>query len=238
MTTPEFVVAIVAVAVGALAQGSIGFGFGTLAAPVLAIVDEDLVPGSVLVLGLTVAAYVAWSERGALDWFGIRWALIGRVVGAFGGAYAVSRLSHNAIAVVLGAIVLSAVAVSVSGWHVRPSPPTLVGAGALSGVMGTLTSVGGPPMALVYQREEAAKLRSTLAGFFLFGASLSLLTLFFSGEFGRTELTGGLVLLPGLVGGLVISRFAHRWLDHGWTRPTVLAMSAAAAVILLVDAAT
>lgn len=238
MTTTEFVVAIVAVAIGALAQGSIGFGFGTLAAPVLAILDEDLVPGSVLVLGFTVAAYVAWSERGALDWFGIRWALVGRVIGSVAGAYAVSRLSHNALAVVLGAIVLIAVAISVSGWHVRPSPSTLVGAGALSGVMGTLTSVGGPPMALIYQREEAAKLRSTLAGFFLFGASLALFTLFLSGEFGRTELTGGLVLLPGLVGGLVLSRFAHRWLDHGWTRPTVLAMSAAAAVVLLVDAAT
>ncbi|MDQ3385935.1 MAG: sulfite exporter TauE/SafE family protein, partial [Actinomycetota bacterium] len=36
---------IVAVLVGALVQGSIGFGLNLIAAPVLALVDPDLVPG-------------------------------------------------------------------------------------------------------------------------------------------------------------------------------------------------
>lgn len=238
MTAAEFAVALVVVGIAALAQGSIGFGFGTLAAPVLALLDEELVPGSVLVLGFTVAAYVAWTERGALDWHGIRWALLGRVVGSIGGAYAVTLLSHDALAVVLAVIVLVAVAISVSRWHVRPTPATLAGAGTLSGVMGTLTSVGGPPMALVYQREQAAKLRSTLAGFFLFGAGLGLVTLTVSGELGGRELGRGLVLLPGLAVGLAVSRWAARWLDRGWTRPLVLAMSGVAATILLVDALT
>lgn len=233
MTVAEYVVASFAVGIGAVAQGSVGFGFGMLAAPVLALIDERLVPGSVLVLGLTVASVVAWQERGALDWRGIRWALVGRVIGTFGGAYAVSRLDPEQLAVALGAFILLAVVLSVAGWHVEPNPQTLVGAGAMSGLMGTLTSIGGPPMALVYQREDAQRLRSTLAGFFLFGASLALVALAFSGELGGRQLLDGLLLLPGLVLGLVASRWLGRYLDHGWTRPAVLGMSTAAAAVLI-----
>jgi uncharacterized protein len=236
VSAAEYLVALAAVILGAVAQGSVGFGFGMLAAPVLALVDEELVPGAVLLLGLTIAVAIAWSERGALDWLGIRWALVGRVLGTLAGAYAVTRLDHDAMAIALGSLVLLAVLISLTGWHVRPTTSTLVGAGMVSGVMGTLTSVGGPPMALVYQREQAAKLRSTLAGFFVFGASLALLALTLSGELGKRQLVDGFVLLPGLLVGLVLSRLLAPYLDRGWTRAAVLALSTATALALVVGA--
>jgi uncharacterized protein len=236
VSAPEYLIALAAVILGAVAQGSIGFGFGTLAAPVLALVDEELVPGAVLLLGLTIAAAVAWNERGALDWLGIRWALVGRVFGTVAGAYAVTRLNHDATSIALGVVVLFAVAISLTGWHVRPTTSTLVGAGMMSGVMGTLTSVGGPPMALVYQREKAATLRSTLAGFFLFGASLALLALAVSGELTRRQVVDGFVLLPGLLVGLALSRLLTPYLDRGWTRAAVLALSTITATALVVSA--
>jgi uncharacterized membrane protein YfcA len=236
VTTASYVIALGAVAIGALTQGAVGFGFGMLTAPILALVDESLVPGSVLILAVIVAAIVAWQERGALDWRGIKWALLGRAVGTALGVLVVSWLSREQFAVVLGTSILVAVALSIAGWHVRPTPRTLVGAGTVSGVMGTLTSIGGPPMALVYQRERAAELRSTLAGFFLFGASLAILSLWASGELGGRQVVDGLLLLPGLVLGVVAARMLGRYLDHGWTRPAVLALCTAAAVALIVDA--
>lgn len=236
MSVAQYLIALGAVMLGAVAQGSVGFGFGMLAAPVLALVDEELVPGAVLLLGLAIAAAIAWKERGALDWLGIKWALVGRVFGTLAGAYAITRLDHDALAIALGVIVLVAVVISLTGWHVRPTTPTLVGAGMVSGVMGTLTSVGGPPMALVYQREQAATLRSTLAGFFLFGASLAIVTLTVSGELGRRQVVDGIVLLPGLLVGLAASRQLAPILDRGWTRGAVLGLSTVAAVALVVGA--
>jgi uncharacterized protein len=233
VTLVEYGVAVVAVGFGALVQGTIGFGFGLLVAPIIALLDERLVPGSVLVLGLTVATVIAWRERGALDWRGIKWALVGRVIGTLVGAYAVTRLDPDQLAVALGGFILLAVVLSVAGWHVRPTPPALVGAGAISGVMGTLVSIGGPPMALVYQRERAQRLRSTLAGFFLFGAAFALVTLAASGELRGRQITDALLLLPGLVVGLVASQHLGRHLDHGWTRPAVLALSSVAAITLI-----
>ena len=50
----------------------------------------------------------------------------------------------------------------------------MVLAGAASGVMGTATAIGGPPMALVWQRNSGARLRGTMSGFFLVGSAMSL----------------------------------------------------------------
>jgi uncharacterized membrane protein YfcA len=234
VTLAQYLVALAAVATGAVAQSSVGFGFGMIAAPVLALVDRDLVPGAVLLLGLLVAVIIAWQERGALDWLGIRWALVGRVMGTVVGGFAVSQLDRNALSIVLGALVLLAVLVSIAGWHVRPTPATLVGAGTMSGVMGTLTSVGGPPMALVYQREQSSTVRSTLAGFFVFGASLALLALLVSGELERGQVVDGAMLVPGLAAGLVVGHMLTPLLDRGWSRAAILGLSAATATALIV----
>jgi uncharacterized membrane protein YfcA len=223
------------VAVGACVQGSLGFGLGLIAAPVLALIDDDLVPGPLLFVGVVLTIIVAAREHAALDWHGIRWALVGRVLGTILGTVVIAFVSDDGLILMLAGSILLAVGLSVAGWQVRPTPGTLVGAGTVSGVMGMLTSIGGPPMALVYQRERAAQLRTTLAGFFLFGASLALVALAIGGEFGGHELLLGLSLLPGLFVGLFASRWMARYLDHGWTRPAVLAFSAFSALLLIVQ---
>jgi uncharacterized membrane protein YfcA len=131
--------------------------------------------------------------------------------------------------------VLAAVALSLAGWTLRPDPPTLLGAGATSGFMGTVTSIGGPPMALVYQRHTGAQLRATLALFFLIGAAFSLLVLSVAGQFGTEELSLGLLLVPGMIAGFLLSRVAAHYLDRGYTRMAVLAFSTAASIALLVQ---
>lgn len=238
MSLSGYLVALAAVTVGAVAQGSLGFGLGMLAAPVLALVDRSLVPGPLLLLGITITAIVAWRERGDLDWRGIRWALVGRVIGTAAGVALVAHLGPDGLAIALASIIIGAVVLSVAGLAVRPTRSTLLGAGTLSGVMGTLTSIGGPPMALLYQREDAARLRSTLAGFFLFGAVLAAAALALAGRIGPGELRDGALLLPGLMVGLAMSGRLRPHLDRGWTRPLVLVMSTLAAVVLLGDALT
>ena len=59
-------------------------------------------------------------------------------------------------------------------------------AGATSGVLGTATSIGGPPMALVWQNSSGPKLRGTMSGFFLVGSVLSIAVLAITGGVGRT----------------------------------------------------
>jgi uncharacterized membrane protein YfcA len=230
-----YLVAVGAVAIGACIQGTLGFGLGLIAAPVLALVDKDLIPGPLLLIGVATTTTVFLRERGSVDWRGMKWAIVGRVAGTGIGAWAVVAFSKDALIVALSLSVILGVVMSVAGWNFRPTTPSLIGAGTLSGIMGTLTSIGGPPMALVYQKESAQRLRSTLAGFFLIGATLSVASLFAGGEFGWHEFRLGLALIPGLVLGLGTSRKMARFLDNRYTRPAVLGFSALSSLTLLIQ---
>jgi uncharacterized membrane protein YfcA len=229
----DIALATAAVAVGACVQGVVGFGLGLIAAPLLALLVPELVPGPLLCVGVPLTLLVAFRERAAIDFHGIRWAIAGRVPGTIAGSVAVALLPDGPLVVLLGCVVLLAVVLSVGGWSVRPTAGTLVSAGLASGFMGTATSIGGPPMAMVYQRVTGPQLRATLAAYFVFGASFSLLTLSVAGEFGTHELELGLTLLPGVLAGFALSWLASRVLDRGYTRVAVLACSAVSAVVLI-----
>jgi uncharacterized protein len=237
MTGAGLVVAAGAVGVGACVQGSVGFGFALLAGPPLLAVDARLVPGPLVVLSLVLNLALVHRERRALDLRSVRWAIVGGLPGAALGAMAVAVLSPRALTVTFALLVLAAVAVAATGHHVAPTSRTLLAAGAVSGFMNTAASIGGPPMALVYQRSPGAELRATLAGFFLVGSCVSLVGLAAFGELAGREAVSGLMLVPALAAGLAFSRRAARRLDAGHTRVAVLAVSATSAGFLLLRAA-
>jgi uncharacterized protein len=100
--------------------------------------------------------------------------------------------------------------------------------------MGTVSGIGGPPIALVYQRAPSATLRATLARYFLVGTMVTIPTLFVVGELGTDEVVASAVLVPGVVAGFVASKPLVHHLDQRSVRPVVLALSAVAALAVLV----
>lgn len=231
----QYVLAVLVVAAGAMIQGSLGFGLGLVSAPALALIDEAFIPGPLLLVGVAVTLTVFIRERGAVDWNGMKWAIFGRVLGTIVGGWAVIAFSKDAVIVLVAVLVLVGVLMTSIGWKIKTNRTTLSAAGLVSGVMGTLTSVGGPPMALVYQRETAQKLRATLAGFFLVGATFSLITLAVSGGMTGHDFALGSFLLPGYVIGMIANRWASRFLDKGYSRVAVLTFSALSSIVLLLE---
>jgi uncharacterized membrane protein YfcA len=126
------------------------------------------------------------------------------------------------------------VALTGSGLRLLPAPGTLLGAGALAGFLGTTSSVGGPPIALVYQHETGPRIRGTLSAFFVVGVVLSLIGLHVVDRFGAVELRLALALLPAAVAGFLLSRRTARWVDAGRTRLAVLAASGASGLFVVV----
>lgn len=231
----QYVLAVLVVALGAMIQGSLGFGLGLVSAPALALIDATFIPGPLLLVGVAVTLTVFLRERGAVDWKGMKWAIFGRVIGTIAGGWAVVAFSKDAVIVLVAVLVLAGVLMTSIGWKINTNRTTLSAAGLVSGVMGTLTSVGGPPMALVYQRETAQKLRATLAGFFLVGATFSLLTLAVSGGMTQHDFALGALMLPGYVIGMIANRWASRFLDKGYSRVAVLTFSALSSIVLLLE---
>jgi uncharacterized protein len=235
LSAADWVLVLAVTMAGACIQGSIGFGLGLVGSPVLALIDHRFVPGPLIAAGVILTVGVLHRERRALRFGVVRWAMVGRIFGSAVGAAAVAAVSEQALGVLFGVLILAAVGLSVAGRQVLPSPRTLLGAGVLSGFMGTTVSVGGPPLALVYQRERGAELRATMAAFMVFGALVSLLMLVLFGQFGTEQLWLSVLLVPGIVAGFGVSRWVAPVLDRRWVRPAVLLVSAASAVVLLID---
>jgi uncharacterized protein len=106
-------------------------------------------------------------------------------------------------------------------------------AGATSGVLGTATSIGGPPMALVWQRNSGARLRGTMSGFFLVGSLMSIAALALTGAIdGRTVLAFA-ALVPAAVAGYALSRRINHFLDPKRLRWLAIGASTVGAVVLI-----
>jgi uncharacterized protein len=226
-----------AVALGALVQGAVGFGLALVAAPFLAIIDPRLLPVPMLILATAHAMLALRREFRHADWTGVGWALLGRLPGIALGVLAVAMLPPRWFAVAVAIIVLTCVALSVVRWRPRPTVPALLVAGIVSGAGGTASSIGGPPVALLYQDAHGPRIRATLGAYFAAGSLLSIAGLLVGGQVDADALRAAALLAPFMIVGFALSSPARRLLDRGWTRPAVLALAAGGALALLGQAA-
>ena len=234
LTTTEWLIASLVLAAGSTLQGAVGTGIGLISVPLLALIEPRLVPGAALFSSLALTGLMLLRERRAVDLFGIKWGIGGRIVGTLVASYLLVSLPTEETSLIIGALVLLGVVLSASGLSVARTTGTLIGAGVLSGIMGTLSSVGGPPMALLYQDAQGPKIRATLAGFFILGTNISLAALILVGNFGWPEFVTALTLVPGVVLGYLLSSRVKVWLDKGYMRPAILAVCAASAIAVIV----
>jgi hypothetical protein len=234
MTVLDIGIAVLVMAAGALLQGAVGFGSNLIAAPLLLLVDERFVPVSVIVASLVLNVLMIRREGVAELDRAIDVALIGLVPGSLVAGLVLASLPERGLSLLFAAIVLVAVGVSAAGWHLRPTRRTLLAAGVAAGFMGTISGIGGPPIALVYQRHRGPVLRATLARFFLVGAVVSVAVLAVTGRIDSDHVVPVLVVIPASVAGFLLSGPLARRIDRGSVRPFVLGLSALAAAAVVV----
>ena len=187
------------IAAGSALQAAVGFGLGMVAAPVLMLLDPVFVPGPILGSSMLLMILVAYRERKSIDLKGLQYAVIGRAVGTAPATYLIAVASQRFFDLIFGATVVFAVIVSWLGKHFHLTKQRALVAGILSGFMGTTSSIGGPPVALLYQHGEPERVRGTLAGFFIFGTFISILGLALAGRFGIREIKFTLLIAPAVV---------------------------------------
>ena len=213
----------------ALLQGAVGFGLGMLAIPFLVYFDIRFVPGPLLVAALTLHMLVLRRDRSGVDASGLSFLLSGRLLGTLPAIWLLAVLPLDSMKLLLALVVLAGAGMGVLHGGGQPTGRVLFGAGAASGFMATVGALGGPPVALIYQRASGLRLRATLAAYFIVGTVVSLGALATIDRFGARELRLSTVLIPGTILGYLLSRRAAAYLDGGYTRTAVLAVSALAA---------
>jgi hypothetical protein len=229
----ETLLAALVVALGAVLQGSIGFGLALVAAPVLVFLDPRLVPGPLILAGLPFMLVLAWRERGAVDRLAIRVPLAGQFVGILLALALLSLIDGQVLSIVVALVVLLGVALSVSGLDPKLNSRNLLLGGILAGFMGTTSSMPGPALALIHQHVSPARMRATLAPFFVLGSLVSLVGLVWTGQMGRDGMAMGLVLVVPALLGLAISSWTAPRVRESAVRPAVLVFAFIAALGLL-----
>jgi uncharacterized protein len=226
------VVGLIIVA-AAIVQLGLGMGFGLTAAPLLALIDPELVPAPTLILGMLSSGWGAIGERQAIAWNEVGVGSIGRVAGVVAATGVLTVLSGGrGFSIAFGLMVGLAVAMSLYGRRIAFNRRTLIGMSTLSGLMATITSVGAPPLALMYQHRPAAEARPTLAAFFALGCLFSLAGLALSGHAGFRDVVLAGLMLPPMLAGIVMARGLRGRFDRRY-RPALLTVAGVAAALLV-----
>ena len=236
MTWLAFSLIATAVLVGGFVQGATGVGFALITAPVIGLLQPALLPVCVLVLMLPLNVYVVWRERAALDRSGAKWITAGRVVGTAGGLWVLVALSASHLAIVVGLATIAAVLATVLAPAFTPGRQAFIASGLVTGITETATGIGGPPLALVYQHQPVAVMRSTVALCFLIGELVSLATRLAAGQVCALQLLAAAQLLPALGLGALLSHAVHHRVNARFLRAFVLVFALVSGFVLLVRA--
>lgn len=175
MFSSTALIAMFLIFLGSFVQTAIGFGLAIVAAPLLFLISADYVPAPICIVALFISILNALKHRSNIELGGLKMALIGRVPGSIAGGILLVLVSKDVLALWLGLLVLFAVAVSLLPYRIEPTPIKMGIAGFFSGFFGTSSAIGGPPMALILQHQEANQLRGNLSAFFVFSSIISLI---------------------------------------------------------------
>lgn len=217
----------------AFLQGVGGVGFTMFSAPVAAIVCPELVPGPLLMLGGCVTFLTAVREYRNIAWSSAGSALAGRAIGSVIAVLALAQLAQRPLNFLFAAMILLAVAMSMAGLRIVASPGNITIAGVFSGVMGTLTSVGAPPLVIALQRSAPATLRATTGAILFFGSLFSLSVLAMAGHFGFRELALGATMVPFMLLGFWSSGRLRQKVSAAVLRRVLLGFCAVSAIGLI-----
>ena len=233
LSLAEATAAVVVTVLASAVQASVGFGAALLAAPALVLIHPAFVPGPMLLSNLFLTVFVARREWSEADFTGLTFVIVGRLAGTGAAAALLATMSRTLFDACFGVLVLAGVLLSIVHGDIVRNRVNLALAGVASGLMGTLSSIGGPPVALVYQSVGPTEFRATLGIHFLVGGAMSFLAIWAVGRFAATEALLAALLVPPALLGYWLSRFAIRWVDARHVRGSVLVLSAAAAVVVL-----
>lgn len=221
---------------GTIMQVGAGVGFGIVTGPGGMLLAPPLVPGTMLCLGFAASAIGAGRISGPIAKAEVAMAFAGRCAGAALAGWLITRVgSQDRFALLFAALTLLGVAMSVSGLRLTPTPPALLVAGFLSGVMATVTTSGGAPIALIYQHQPVEKVRATLNAYFTIGLIPPIVSLWLAGVLDRLAVERALLLLPAVIAGVLLAHLASAFIGRRY-RGILLGFCVAAALAIGVRA--
>ncbi len=217
---------------GALTQSLIGFGLAVVASPLLYLVEPELVPVPVIVMGFSISLLTLFRERHGLEFNGLQYALLGRLPGGIAGAALLLIAPQPILGLTIAAIVALAVILSIFKFTVQITRKSLFGAGFISGIFGTIAAIGGPPLAILLAGKDAKQFRAALSAFFVFSSLISLTILGITGLVTLYHFYLSALLLPSVILGYLTANRLVGLVDKQKIKIATLFLCSLSAILL------
>lgn len=242
--TAETIAAGIAIAfLASVCQSVTGFGFALVMAPLMTAVWA-VRPGiaATVMLSLFGNLMLLREVRGHVSFPRVGGLLTGFAIGLAPGVLVFERVDEDVLRIVVGIAVLIATlavyrAPEVS--HGRDSFGLRVLAGAVSGAIGSSTSLSGPPVVLylVGRVREIDAFRATVLAYFVPSSLLVLASYLVVGQITKDVLVMFAFGVPGVLLGMPAGAWVRRHLDAQRFRLLVLAVLVGASISVVVSAA-
>ena len=168
----SLIVSIVAVFGAGIIRGYSGFGFAMVAVTSMSLVlpPVQVVP-TVLVLEVLASLRLVPQVRKDIDWYSLRWLLIGSFVGIPFGVYLLATIPPAPMRISISLMVLIASILLMRGfaWKRMPGIILILITGLACGMLNGAAAIGGPPVILFYLSSPAGikTSRASIIAYFL-----------------------------------------------------------------------
>ncbi len=217
---------------GALTQSLIGFGLAIIASPLLYLVEPELVPVPIIIMGFSISLLTLLRERQGFEFNGLQYALLGYIPGGIIGTLLLLIAPQSILGLAIAGIVALAVIISIFKFTVSITHKTLFIAGGISGIFGTIAAIGGPPLAILLAGKDAKQFRTSLSLFFIFSSLIALTILGGSGVVALHHFTLSALLLPSVLLGYLTANRLIGLVDKQKIRIVTLFLCSLSAVLL------
>jgi len=219
--------------VAAMVNGAIGYGFSSITVPVALLFYTNRVLNPALVLiELVINGYVLFMNRKSIPniWWRVAPILIGLLIGVAIGSYTLSLVHPAWAKFVTYSMLLPLILLQAAGIRkpVQAERAIAIPFGVGIGTLYSVTTISGPPLALLFNNQGYAKedFRAALGVIRLGESALTGIAYYFIGlySYGSMEIIPYIV--PSVLLGIPLGSFLIRWMDPETFRRICMAFDA------------
>ncbi len=198
---------------GALLQSSVGIGFALIVTPCLLLLNSSYVPVPSLFLVGMLSAFNLFRFQHSLDFKKLSFILVGRLPGILVAVVIFGIFNPIGLNIFIGAVLIFSTFLSICRWQIQPHFWNLFSGGFCGGIMGTITGMGGPAVAIVLQNCPKNIFLSTISFYFILGNIISLTALAIAGIANTTHLILSILWIPSAILGFFLAPFVITYIN-------------------------
>ena len=220
--SPQVVALAVITLFAAFVNGALGYGFSSITVPLaLLFLTNRVLNPAMVPIEVVLNAWVLWVNREALPpvWRRMMPIVLGLIPGIVFGTMVVARVNPLLLRFYTFAVLLPLILLQASGWR-RPmsrqvEKPVGLGFGAGLGVLYSVTTISGPPLALMLNNQGYAKkeFRAALGFIRLAESSFTAIAYWYAGLYSLASFRLIPTILPSVFIGVPIGARAIRHMD-------------------------